>query len=218
MKQKGFGDSIPAGFFCYPVNQAADITLFQAEVVPVGDDQVPMIEQTNEIVRKFNRIYKSDLLKECSALLSSTPRLIGIDGQAKASKSLGNAISLSDSPKEIKEKVFKMYTDPDHLKVSDPGKVEGHVVFAYLDAFDPQKEEVQALKDHYRKGGLGDMFLKKRLFSILEELMTPLYEKRLSLKKKDVDDVLFLGTQKAYQTAEVMMKQLRDVIGVQYFG
>lgn len=217
MKQKGFGESIPAGFFCYPVNQAADITLFQAQVVPVGDDQVPMIEQTNEIVRKFNRIYHTDLLKECSALLSQTPRLIGIDGQAKASKSLGNAISLSDSPKEMKEKVFQMYTDPDHLRVSDPGKVEGHVVFAYLDAFDPNKEEVEALKAHYKKGGLGDMILKKRLFSILEELMTPLYEKRLSLRTEDINEVLVQGTQKAYCQAEAMMKQLREVIGVQYF-
>ena len=141
--QKGYGDSIPAGFFCYPVNQAADISIFRAEIVPVGEDQVPMIEQTNEIVRRFNRIYGGEYLKECQALLSSFPRLVGIDGKAKASKSLNNAIFLSDLEEDIKKKILQMYTDPDHLKVSDPGKVEGNVCFAYLDIFHPDKEEVE---------------------------------------------------------------------------
>jgi tryptophanyl-tRNA synthetase len=135
--QKGYDDSIPAGFFCYPVSQAADITIFQAEVVPVGDDQVPMIEQTNEIVRRFNRIYNTTILKECKPYLSKASRLVGIDGKAKASKSLNNAIFLSDTPEEIKQKVFQMYTDSNHLKVTDPGCVEGNVVFSYLDAFHP---------------------------------------------------------------------------------
>jgi len=125
--QKGYDDSIPAGFFCYPVSQAADITIFGAELVPVGDDQIPMIEQTNEIVRKFNRIYNTDCLKECKAYLSPSSRLVGIDGKAKASKSLGNAIYLSDSSEEVKRKVFQMYTDPNHIKLSDPGQVEGNV-------------------------------------------------------------------------------------------
>ena len=151
--QKGYSDSIPAGFFCYPVSQAADITAFKAELVPVGDDQVPMIEQTNEIVRRFNRIYNTECLVECKAFLSKTSRLVGIDGKAKASKSLGNTIILSDSPDEIKKKVMMMYTDSNHLKVSDPGQVEGNVVFAYLDAFATDKDEIDDLKAHYAKGG-----------------------------------------------------------------
>lgn len=137
IQQKGYDSSIPAGFLCYPVSQAADITAFKAEAVPVGEDQVPMIEQTNEIVRRFNRIYNTDCLKEAKPILSKTSRLVGIDGQSKASKSLGNAIFLSDTPEEIKRKVFLMFTDPAHLKISDPGKVEGNVVFEYLSAFHP---------------------------------------------------------------------------------
>lgn len=217
IQQKGFGDSIPAGFFCYPVNQAADITIFQAEVVPVGDDQVPMIEQTNEIVRKFNRIYETTILKECSSLLSSTSRLVGIDGKAKASKSLGNAIFLSDSPEIIKQKVFQMYTDPNHLKVSDPGQIEGNVVFEYLDAFHEDKQEVADLKAHYQKGGLGDMVLKKILNKTLQSLLEPIYEKRQQISDDIVRQVVKEGSYRAYQAAEETMRSVREVIGLKYY-
>ena len=171
IQQKGYDSSIPAGFFCYPVSQAADITAFKAEAVPVGDDQVPMIEQTNEIVRRFNRIYNTDCLKEAKPILSKIPRLVGIDGQSKASKSLGNAIFISDTPEEIKRKVFLMFTDPTHLKISDPGKVEGNVVFDYLDAFHSDPQEVATLKAHYRKGGLGDSTIKNLLNTCLQTML-----------------------------------------------
>lgn len=217
IQQKGFGDSIPAGFFCYPVSQAADITIFKAQTVPVGDDQIPMIEQTNEIVRKFNRIYDTETLLECSYLLSQTSRLIGIDGKAKASKSLGNAILLSDSPEVIKQKVFQMYTDPSHLKVSDPGKVEGNVVFEYLDAFHADKEEVAALKAHYQKGGLGDMVLKKLLNTTLQEFLAPIYDKRQSISETLVSDVIEQGSKAAYNVAQETMEEVRSVIGLKYY-
>ncbi len=218
IKQKGFNEGIPAGFLCYPISQAADITIFQAEYVPVGEDQVPMIEQTNEIVRRFNRIYQTECLKECKAILSKTGRLVGIDGKAKASKSLGNAIYLSDSPEEIKRKVFQMYTDPEHIHVQDPGKVEGNVVFSYLDAFHQDKEEVEELKAQYRKGGLGDVTIKKILLKTLTELTTPFREKRELFSKKDVQDILFSGTQKAREKANVTMELVRKSIGFSYFS
>ncbi|KTD63915.1 tryptophan--tRNA ligase [Legionella spiritensis] len=218
IQQKGFDSSIPAGFFCYPVSQAADITAFKAEAVPVGDDQVPMIEQTNEIVRKFNRIYNTDCLKEASAILSKTSRLVGIDGQAKASKSLGNAIFLSDSPEEIKRKVFLMFTDPCHLKVTDPGKVEGNVVFAYLDAFHPDQEEVASLKDHYRKGGLGDATTKKLLNNTLQTMLEPVRDRRNSFRRDEVMDILVTGTMAARKTAAKTLEEVREAIGLSYFN
>lgn len=217
IQQKGFNDSIPAGFLCYPVSQAADITIFQAELVPVGDDQVPMIEQTNEIVRRFNRIYGSECLKECNAILSNTPRLVGIDGKAKASKSLGNAISLSDTQEEIKQKIFQMFTDPAHLKISDPGQVEGNVVFTYLDIFHPDKEEVKSLKAHYRRGGLGDMTIKNILNNSIQDLLADIREKRETIKQKDVQEILDHGTAKASQRAKLTMEEVREAIGVKYF-
>ena len=217
IQQKGFNDSIPAGFLCYPVSQAADITIFQAELVPVGDDQVPMIEQTNEIVRRFNRIYGSECPKECSAILSNTPRLVGIDGKAKASKSLGNAISLSDTQEEIKQKIFQMFTDPAHLKISDPGQVEGNVVFTYLDIFHPDKEEVESLKAHYRRGGLGDMTIKNILNNSIQDLLADIREKRETIKQKDVQEILYHGTAKASQRAKLTMEEVREAIGVKYF-
>ena len=217
IQQKGFNDSIPAGFLCYPVSQAADITIFQAELVPVGDDQVPMIEQTNEIVRRFNRIYDSECLKECNAILSNTPRLVGIDGKAKASKSLGNAISLSDTQEEIKQKIFQMFTDPTHLKISDPGQVEGNVVFTYLDIFHPDKEEVESLKAHYRRGGLGDMTIKNILNNSIQDLLADIREKRETIKQKDVQEILYHGTAKASQRAKLTMEEVREAIGVKYF-
>ncbi len=217
IQQKGYDDSIPAGFFCYPVSQAADITIFQAEVVPVGDDQVPMIEQTNEIVRRFNRIYNSEVLKECKAVLSKSSRLVGIDGKAKASKSLGNAIFLSDSAEEIKRKVFQMYTDPDHIKVSDPGKIEGNVVFAYLDAFHPNVEEVNELKAHYQRGGLGDTTIKNVLNNTLQELLSPIRERRMHYTNDEIRSVLENGTARARNVAEATIEQVRKAIGVKYF-
>jgi len=217
IQAKGYDDSIPAGFFCYPVSQAADITIFQAELVPVGDDQVPMIEQTNEIVRRFNRIYKTEALKECKAMLSETSRLVGIDGKAKASKSLGNAIYLSDSKEVVKQKIFQMYTDPNHLKVTDPGQVEGNVVFAYLDAFHPDKTEIEAMKNHYQKGGLGDMTIKNLLNDSLQSLLEPIREKRAALKLADIQDMLSHGTFKAHNIAKATMEMVRDSIGVRYF-
>lgn len=218
IQQKGYDLSIPAGFFCYPVSQAADITAFKAEAVPVGDDQVPMIEQTNEIVRKFNRIYNTDCLKEAKAILSKTSRLVGIDGQSKASKSLGNAIFLSDSAEEIKRKVFLMFTDPEHLRISDPGKVEGNVVFAYLDAFHPDQEEVESLKVHYKKGGLGDSTIKNLLNASLQTMLEPIRERRNQIKQGDVMDILITGTMAARKVAGQTLDEVRQAIGLRYFG
>jgi tryptophanyl-tRNA synthetase len=214
IQQKAFNDSIPMGFLCYPVSQAADITIFGADLVPVGEDQLPMIEQTNEIVRKFNRIYNSKCLKEATAHLSKFPRLIGVDGRAKASKSLNNAIFLSDSEKDIKDKVFSMYTDPNHLKISDPGQVEGNVVFSYLDIFHQDQQELSELKNHYRKGGLGDMILKKMLNDDLQLLLAPIREKRTNLKDQDILEILASGTNKAKKVAQETMLKVREAIGI----
>ena len=169
IKQKGFEESVPAGFLMYPVSQAADITAFKATCVPVGEDQLPVIEQTNEIVRSFNRIYSCHVLKEAKGLVPEIARLPGIDGQAKMSKSLGNAIFLSDSPQDVAQKVMKMYTDPSHVRASDPGRIEGNTVFMYLDVFDKNKEKVRELKEHYQRGGLGDVTVKKYLIEVLEQ-------------------------------------------------
>lgn len=217
LAQKSFAQSVPAGFLCYPISQAADITAFKTAIVPAGDDQAPMIEQTNEIVRKFNGLYKTDVLKECKIHLSNTGRLVGIDGKAKASKSLNNAIFLSDDPKVIKEKVFSMYTDPDHIKVSDPGKVEGNVVFIYLDAFHKDKEEVAELKLKYKKGGLGDVALKSLLNETLQTLLAPIREKRASLKRQDLIEICFEGTKKAKMVADQTVREVREAIGVNFF-
>ncbi|WP_342264952.1 tryptophan--tRNA ligase [Cardinium endosymbiont of Philonthus spinipes] len=217
IQQKGYSKSIPAGFFCYPVSQAADITLFQAELVPVGDDQLPMIEQTNEIVRRFNKIYHTNILKECKAVLSKTSRLVGIDGKSKSSKSLGNAIALSDPPDVIKKKVFQMYTDPDHIKASDPGRVEGNVVFTYLDAFHSDQEAVADLKAHYRRGGLGDVVIKNILNDSLQRLLGPIRAKRDSLDTNMVKEILHYGTAKAAQLAKATIEMVREAIGIQSF-
>lgn len=218
IQQKGFESSLPAGFFCYPVNQAADIAIFQAEIVPVGDDQVPMIEQTNEIIRKFNRIYNTTCLKECQAYLSHASRLVGTDGKAKASKSLNNAIYISDSPEEIKQKVFSMYTDPNHIRISDPGCIEGNAVFAYLDAFHSNKEEVAALKEHYKRGGLGDVTIKNLLNDTLQTLLLPMRERREMRNKNELKDMLLAGTNKARHVAKGTMEQVRRAIGINYFN
>ncbi len=219
IEQKGYQEHVTAGFLTYPVSQAADITIVKAQVVPVGDDQLPMIEQTNEIVRSFNRIYKTDALIEAQALVPKIARLPGIDGQAKMSKSLGNAIYLSDPADVIAKKVMSMYTDPQHLKVSDPGRVEGNTVFAYLDVFDTNEDEVAALKDHYTRGGLGDVILKKRLIDVLENFIGPIRQRRLDIEKnKDyVIDVLKEGNARTLAVAEQTMKQVRQAMRLDYF-
>lgn len=219
IQQKGFGESIPAGFFIYPVSQAADITVVKGTIVPVGEDQLPMIEQTNEIVRSFNYHYKTNVLREAKALISKTSRLPGIDGKAKMSKTLGNAIYLSDSQEELQKKVMKMYTDPGHLKVQDPGKVEGNVVFTYLDIFDTDKQRVQELKEHYMRGGLGDVVLKKHLFEVLNNFLAPIRERRIELAKNPeyVMQVLKEGTEKTLIVAEQTLKEVKEAMLLNYF-
>jgi len=216
IQMRGFERDIPAGFLCYPVAQAADITAFKATVVPVGEDQIPMIEQTNEIVRRINRQIGQDLLPECKALLSNMARLPGFDGKAKMSKSLGNTIVLNASDKDIKKAVNAMYTDPNHLRVEDPGQVEGNIVFTYLDAFDPNKEEVEELKVHYRRGGLGDGTVKKRLEGVLKELITPIRERREELAKDPdyIMDVLRQGTDKCRLITQQTLDEVKDGLGL----
>jgi tryptophanyl-tRNA synthetase len=215
IKLRGFDRDIPAGFLCYPVSQAADITAFRATLVPVGEDQVPMIEQTNEIVRRVNRIAGAEILPECRALLSNTPRLPGIDGR-KASKSLGNAIPLSATADEIRRMVQSMYTDPGHVRVSDPGRVEGNVVFAYLDAFDPEQSTVAELKEHYQRGGLGDVTLKRRLEVILEALIAPIRTRRAELAndRAYVGDLVREGSDRASVTTESVLRDVRAAFGL----
>ena len=203
IQQRGFARDIPAGFLCYPVSQAADITAFRATLVPVGDDQLPMIEQTNEIAFRINRMAGRDVLPEAKALLSTTPRLPGVDGKAKASKSLGNAINLSAEPDDIAAAVQMMFTDPGHLRASDPGTTEGNVVFAYLDAFDPDRAAVEESRQHYRRGGLGDSVLKKRLTEILQALIGPIRRRRAEFAADEgaVRQVIEEGTREARAVA-----------------
>ncbi len=217
--QKGFGENIPAGFMVYPVSQAADITAFKANLVPVGEDQIPMIEQTNEIVRHFHRIYKTSVLVEAKVLVPKVARLPGIDGKTKMSKTLGNAIYLSDSSDTLAKKVKSMYTDPNHLRVEDPGTVEGNTVFFYLDAFDPGKEEVEKMKDHYRRGGLGDSIVKKRLLEVLENILSPIRARRETFAKDpaEVMNLLKKGTQKASEVAGNTLDEVKKAMGISYF-
>jgi tryptophanyl-tRNA synthetase len=210
IEQRGFERDIPAGFLCYPVSQAADITAFRATLVPVGADQVPMIEQTNEIVRRVNRLADRELLPECEALLSETPRLPGVDGR-KASKSAGNAISLGATNDEIAAAVQSMFTDPNHLRVSDPGRVEGNVVFAYLDAFDPNTSAVSELKARYRLGGLGDSVLKRRLTDLLVQLLTPIRERRAEFAAQPelVRAIIECGTARSRDVSDAVARDVR---------
>jgi tryptophanyl-tRNA synthetase len=215
---RGFERAIPAGFLAYPVSQAADITGFRATLVPVGGDQLPMIEQTNEIVRRVNRLAgdpADPVIPECRALLSNTPRLPGVDGR-KASKSLGNAIPLSAPPDEIRALVRAMYTDPGHVRASDPGRVEGNVVFAYLDAFDPDADTVAELKERYRRGGLGDAPLKRRLEGVLESVIAPIRERRTRLERDPgfVREVLRAGNERARAVTEDVLRGVREAFGV----
>jgi tryptophanyl-tRNA synthetase len=210
MLDKGFDESVPVGFFSHPISQSADITAFQADLVPAGEDQKPLIEQANEIVRKFNSIYGPGCIKEVSILLSKTPRLYGIDGKSKASKSMNNAIFLSDDSTTVREKVFSMYTDPGHIKVSDPGRVEGNMVFHYLDAFYQNSEHLEDLKSHYTRGGLGDVEIKKLLYSVLEQVLEPIRERRAKITKDFATQVLIEGTKKANQVADSTINQVRE--------
>ena len=216
IQMRGFERDIPAGFLCYPVSQAADITAFKATLVPVGEDQIPMIEQTNEVVRRINRQIGNDVLPECKALLSNVGRLPGFDGKAKMSKSLGNTIVLDASDKDIKKAVNAMYTDPNHLRIEDPGQVEGNVVFTYLDAFDPNKAEVEELKAHYRRGGLGDGTVKKRLEGVLKELIGPIRERRQELAKDPtyVMDILRDGTDKCRLITQETLDEVKAGLGL----
>ena len=213
---RGFARDIPAGFLCYPVSQAADITGFRATIVPVGDDQLPMIEQTNEIVRRVNRLAGASVLPECRALLSPTPRLPGVDGR-KASKSLGNAIPLGATTDDIRRLVHAMYTDPAHLRASDPGRVEGNVVFAYLEAFDPDVAAVAELKGRYRRGGLGDAPLKRRLEQVLEQVIAPMRARRAAFAndRAYVREVLREGTSRADGVTRSVLRAVRQAFGLE---
>lgn len=219
IQQKGFGASIPAGFFMYPVSQAADITFVRANYVPVGEDQLPMIEQTNEIVRSFNRIYNTDVLVECEALIPKFARLPGIDGKTKMSKTLGNAIYLSDSADEVAAKVKKMYTDPDHLRVEDPGNIEGNTVFMYLDIFAKDQEKVEEMKAHYQRGGLGDMVVKKYLIEVLNDFLAPIRERRKEWEqdKAAVMEIVRAGTDATREVAAQTMAEVKRVMKLDYF-
>ena len=220
IKQKGFGEGIPAGFFVYPVSQAADITAFKADLVPVGNDQKPMIEQTREIVRSFNNTY-GEVLVEPEGMYPEgvEGRMPGIDGKAKMSKSLGNAIYLSDDAETVKKKVMSMYTDPNHIRVEDPGCVENNTVFTYLDAFYKDKEHLEELKAHYRRGGLGDVKLKRLLIDVLEEELAPIRARRKELEenKEYLYEVLRKGSENARKVAAQTLKEVRDAMGIEYF-
>jgi tryptophanyl-tRNA synthetase len=217
MKQKGFEQNLPAGFLVYPVHQAADITAFQADLVPVGKDQLPMIEQTVEIVRRFNTLYKKTII-EPKALVGEFARLPGTDGQAKMGKSLGNAIYLSDDAKTVEKKVMKMYTDPTRLRATDPGHVEGNPVFTYHDAFNTDKEEVAALKVRYEKGTVGDVEVKRRLVEVLNRFLLPIRERRAKYEQDDkkIDEILIKGTHRARTVARETMRRVRTAMQVNY--
>ena len=227
---RNFEASIPVGFFTYPISQTADITAFKATTVPVGEDQEPMLEQAREIVRKFNSIY-GETLVEPDILLPDNKaclRLPGIDGKAKMSKSLGNCIYLSDTPEEVKRKVMSMYTDPDHIRVEDPGKIEGNCVFTYLDAFSseedfkeflPDYNNLDELKDHYRRGGLGDVKVKKFLNNVLQKQLEPIRKKRHEYEKDipGVYEILRKGTEAAYEAAQQTLNEVKASMKINYF-
>ena len=230
IQMRNFEASIPVGFFCYPISQAADITAFKATTVPVGEDQEPMLEQAREIVRKFNSIY-GETLVEPDILLPDNKaclRLPGTYGKAKMSKSLGNCIYLSDTPEEVKRKVMSMYTDPDHIRVEDPGKIEGNCVFTYLDAFSseedfkeflPDYNNLDELKDHYRRGGLGDVKVKKFLNNVLQKQLEPIRNKRHEYEKDipGVYEILRKGTEAAYEVAQQTLNEVKASMKINYF-
>ena len=230
IQMRNFETSIPVGFFTYPISQAADITAFKATTVPAGEDQEPMLEQTREIVKRFNNIY-GEVLVEPNIMLPSNHsclRLPGIDGKAKMSKSLGNCIYLSDSAKDMQQKVKSMYTDPGHLRVEDPGKVEGNTVFTYLDAFStnddfaefwPEYQNLDELKDHYRRGGLGDMKCKKFLIKVLDKYLDPIRQRRHEFEKDipEVFNLLKKGSDAAREVAAQTLNDVRQAMKINYF-
>ena len=232
IQMRGFGGSIPVGFFCYPISQAADITAFKATLVPVGEDQLPMLEQTKEIVRSFNRIYNCEALVEPDIMLPDNDicrRLPGTDGKAKMSKSLGNCIYLSDDEKTVQQKIMNMYTDPTHIKVSDPGHLEGNTVFTYLDAFSkeedfakylPEYKKLDELKEHYTRGGLGDVKIKRFLNSIMQAELEPIRARRKEYEKDiaAVYDILRAGSDRARQVAEATLQDVKDAMKINYFA
>lgn len=230
IQQKNFETSIPTGFFCYPISQAADITAFNATHVPAGEDQMPMIEQCREIVHKFNSVYGETLVEPNIVLPSNKAcfRLPGIDGKAKMSKSIGNCIYLSDEAEDIKKKIMSMYTDPNHLRVQDPGEVEGNPVFIYLDAFCkdeyfaeflPDYNNLDELKAHYRRGGLGDVKVKKFLNNVIQAELEPIRERRKMWEKRlpDVYEILRIGTQVAEKKAANTLANVRHAMRIDYF-
>lgn len=217
--QKNFGEAVPAGFVIYPVSQAADITAFKADLVPVGEDQLPMIEQTNEIVRHFNQTYHKEVLVRAEALIPKIARLPGTDGGAKMSKTLGNCIYLSDPADVIQKKVMKMYTDPKHLRVVDPGDVDNNPVFIYLDVFDHDREKFQELRDHYKRGGLGDVVVKRYLNEVLQKFLEPIRKRREEFAQdpQKVMHILKEGTERARLTASKTLYEVREAMGINYF-
>lgn len=220
IKQKKFEKSIPAGFLTYPISQAADITAFKAELVPVGDDQKPMIEQTREIVRSFNHTYGNILIEPTGIFPpEGAGRLPGLDGNAKMSKSLGNTIYLSDDEETLYNKVMSVYTDPNHIYIEDPGKVEGNMVFTYLDVFGKDKKYIEELKNHYRRGGLGDVALKKYLFEVLNEELKPIRERRIQYSNNipEIYKMLSEGCIKANDIANSTLKEVKEAMGINYF-
>ena len=232
IQMRGFGGSIPVGFFCYPISQAAGITAFKATLVPVGEDQLPMLEQTKEIVRSFNRIYNTDALVEPDIMLPDNDicrRLPGTDGKAKMSKSLGNCIYLSDDEKTVQQKIMNMYTDPTHIKISDPGHLEGNTVFTYLDAFSkpedfakylPEYKNLDELKEHYTRGGLGDVKIKRFLNSIVQAELEPIRARRREYEKDiaAVYDILKAGSDKAREVAEATLQDVKNAMQINYFA
>ena len=232
IQMRGFGGSIPVGFFCYPISQAADITAFKATLVPVGEDQLPMLEQTKEIVRSFNRIYNTDALVEPDIMLPDNDicrRLPGTDGKVKMSKSLGNCIYLSDDEKTVQQKIMNMYTDPTHIKISDPGHLEGNTVFTYLDAFSkpedfakylPEYKNLDELQEHYTRGGLGDVKIKRFLNSIVQAELEPIRARRREYEKDiaAVYDILKAGSDKAREVAEATLQDVKNAMQINYFA
>ena len=230
IKQRGFSNTMPVGFMCYPISQAADILAFNANIIPVGDDQEPMLEQAREIARSFNSTYGKDVFVEPKAVLPETKsqaRLVGLDGKLKMSKSAGNCIYLKDDKETVKQKIMSAYTDPNHIKVSDPGKVEGNVVFEYLDAFAtdesfkkylPEYKNLKELKAHYRKGGLGDVKIKLFLNDVLQEVLEPIRERRRKLEQ-NIDEIykmLFENGKKARREAQKTIKKMKEAMGIDY--
>ena len=220
IEQKKFGESVPTGFFVYPISQAADITAFKANLVPVGEDQKPMLEQTQEIVHTFNSTY-GEVLVEPKAVLpeKGMGRLPGIDGNGKMSKSLNNGIYLADDTDTIKKKVMSMYTDPNHIHVEDPGQVEGNMVFTYLDVFGKDKAYIEELKEHYRRGGLGDVKIKRYLIDVLEAELAPIRTRRLEFAKdpQAVMEMLRQGSLQAEKVAAATLDDVKKAMGIQYF-